>query len=655
MQRVLILDNEISFIVRLRKALESQNFEVKTARRPSNAYEEITAGQYDIAIIDIDFDEFEAVLKHLRTHHPKLPIILSGHSKEDVEAVQHFSVDAYINKPYVARDLITIIEWTLAQVAQHGPSEGVSNKSVTIEEPPINEDATIGDMMTALLTPDNESGVVVHTAIPDTLPESTSQLEERLLDEPPISAEDSVASRVLRLSHDDNQLKKLLHSFEAELRVRPLPSWHKLPPSEAQDKVIALLGELPPMVLPPIPSATPTQPVALPELDLIPEDPTPLSHLSMRSQQLNHELLDALAEAEDIEDSRLQAVLSQIQDSQQEEPVLQEELVPTTVKEITQSMGIVLDEEDESSSEIDEEINPEEAELTLVAQAALQLTQLSLESAAIGTMLTYDDRIIASIGDLSKPLWQDLAAQVILAWEQSDGGNTRLIYRTLERYGQVLLFSLKTTDDLILTLIFNANTPLKTIRRQAKRLTEALANVEPDALSAELGTSYPITPIKEEPSAATTLPSRPTDLRPPQDLRRTTNVAEAVSITRKDENYTGYALAWLIENEEIVLHDELQQALETWLYRIAEENLWEIIALDIQDKWINLHIEAPAKEMPNVIAETLMQQTAQAIRDTYPALRDETIPIWSEGYSILTPGRLMSEREIERFIRYSNN
>ncbi len=662
MHSVLILDGDISFIIRLRKALETQGFEVKTARRPQTAYEEIAAQTYHIAVVDIDFENFTTILKHLQASHPQLPIILSGHSEEDAIQVNRTKTQAYINKPYIARDLITIIEWTLAKVSHtdHISEQGNANedwldRASLIEEPPIDESATIGDMMAALLqNPDHD--LLIGENPPDSLPESTAQLVQNLwINEPPILPEDSVASRVLRLSNDDAQLANLLHLKPPAFTILPLPSWQTPPTADEQAKILTLLGEIPHMILPPPTnaSAAMTQPLGLPEIDLIPEDPTPMPDRVQRVDRLNLDLLDALAEAEHAEDTRLQAALQNINTISTDPITLlepaQERLVATTVQEITQSMGIVLDDvEDES----DNSLLPteDEAEATLVAQAALQLTQLSLESAAIGTLLTYDGRIIANIGDISKSVWQDVAAQINAAWRQSDGSNTRLVYRMLDRHGQVLMFSLKTADDLTLTLIFSANTPLKVIRRQAKRITEALANVEPDALSAELGTALA---VLEEPPAAITTPSRPTDLKPPAELGTTVVVAETTpKPPRDDSSYAGYALVWLLQNQIIVVDDSFKTALEIWLKRIAEDELWEIVAVDIQEGWINLHIEAPAKILPSDIATTLMRQTEQAIYDAYATLRETASPIWSDSYSILTPGRLMHEREIERFVRY---
>lgn len=658
MQRVLILDGDISFIVRLRKALETQDFEVKTARRLSAAYEEIEAQAYDIAVVDLTFEDFVSVLDHLRAHHPYIPIILSGRTEEDAVYVNRVNANAYINKPYVARDLMTIIEWTLAKIASGEADTDPTGLDFATDEPTLDESATIGDMMTAWLNT-SENDVVVGDFPPDSLPESTAELAQNVgqntIEEPPVSIEDSVASRVLRFSHDDTQVAHLWQPTGPDIMVKPLPSWQVPPTPDDQAKILDLLGELPQLILPPQANAigTPTRPVSLPEIDLVPEDPTPMPDLVRRADQLNIDLLEALAEAEDAEDSRLQATLRGLSkaggvDTASSDPS-QEQLVSASVKEITQSMGIVLDT-DEADDMPAATISEAEAEATLVAQAALQLTQLSLESAAIGTMLTYEGRMIANIGDLTATIWHDVATQIAAAWEQSDGSNTRLVYRMLDRHGQVLMFSLKTADDLILTLIFSANTPLKVIRRQAKRITEALANVELDALSVELDSSHT---LPEAPPAATTSPSRPTDLKPPADLRKATSTADAVTKPpREDGNYTGYALVWLIQNQTLSIDETFKDALSTWLARIADEELWDIVDLDIQEGWVNVHIEVPAKTLPSAIATTFMRQTEQATYDAYADLRAQAAPIWSESYSILTPGRLMDEREIERFIRY---
>lgn len=659
MRSVLIIDNDISFIVRLRKALETQQFMVKTTRRLAAAQTELSENTFEIVVIDIAFDEFEAALHAVRAQNFELPIILSGRSESDAIKVNFYKAQAYINKPYIARDLMAIIEWTLAKSIN---ITALDDDALDINEPPINEDATIGDMFTDWVSA--EEPIARGDSRPTELPESTSALDQQLAaEEPPFASGDSVASRVLRFSNNESQVASLIKPREsAAIEVQPLPSWHTPPTAEEQAKLIALLGELPPQTLPATSNAllANTQPLALPEIDLIPEDPTPMPDFMQRSDRLNDDLLAALADAEDAEDSRLQAALRNMSpaSSLMETMPTQDELVSTSVKEITQSMGIVL--EDEVSDTLAEEEDEPDTELeaaTLVAQAALQLTQLSLESAAIGTMLTYDGRIIGNIGDLGPVVWQDLATQINAAWQQGDSSNTRLVYRMLERHGQVLLFSLRTADDLVLTLIFSASTPLRMIRQQAKRITEALADVEPDALSAELQNNVPrvqpTTDTHEEPPAAITTPSRPTGLKPPPHRDEVVKQTETdTTKPRAAEPYDGYALLWLVQNTALEMNEDVRLTITTWLNRVAEENLWDIINVEIQDEWINLHVEVPTDVLPSEFANVFMKRTQQALKDTFAHLADEQ-SLWSEDYSVLTPGRLMSNNEIERFIRYS--
>lgn len=695
--RVLIIDPEISFIVRLRKALDAQQFEARTVRRPMAALEEIKAATYDVAVIDIEMGSLEEIYQTLREYHPKLPVILSGRSEKDAEIVNQMGAQAYINKPYIARNLIAIIEWTLARVKIHPVQQMLDQyweevqaeedsklPRLKLDEPALPEGSTLADLLKNLgeadtFDPDyiDEDEIAPHqpTPPPMTLPESTAALQTGpIIDEPPLKPGDSVASQVLRLSNSasdaDRVLMEAMNASSAP-PIRALPSWNTPMPEQDLQKIEDVIGLVPPFVLPPQTVTTydsiSTRPLQIPPIDLSREQDTPLPPTQTPDDVPDEALLQALVAAEDAADTGLQEALRNFEDRQIDYlPPEQERLVEATVNEITQSMGIMLaDEADDTDDEAD-----------IIGNAALRLTQLSLESTAQGTLLSNGMRIISKNGDLSDETWRDVVAEVADAWQQGNQSSTRLLYRKFKATGQVLLFSTLTVHNLALTMIFSANTSLKIIRRQAKDITEALLEMPDESVEVDhhdsaaprepspqtitddnslADTAEPAEAIDRASPAARTTPSRPTGLRAPNELKaaidKITPPEDQQRPARTPGSYTGYALLWLVQNENYALEGDLASAMERWLARSAIANDWDIIDVEIRPSWVNLHIEVPVNTLPSDVIGTLMTQTAQAMQDAKPN-GTENRALWSESYSVTTPGRLLQEREIERFMRF---
>jgi DNA-binding response OmpR family regulator/REP element-mobilizing transposase RayT len=683
--RVLIIDPEISFIVRLRKALEAQHFTARTVRRPLAAIDDIQSDTFDIAVLDLEIDELQHIYDTLRHHHPTLPVIISGRSEKDAEMVNQLGAQAYINKPYIARNLIAIIEWTLARLEAEPmqrlidqfwedvqAEEDEQLPRLQISEPPLPEESTIGDILRSIseqngyAQPEDEAlddeatPTSQPTPPPHSLPESTAALRGPIqIDEPPISPEDSVASQVLRLSSNAEDADRvLIHTASAidGPTVRPLPSWQTALSQTEEDLIRAVIGIVPDSILPPqqqemiegTPYTSGTRPIFAPPVDL----------------QAEHDA-DELEEA----DTGLQLALQNLTPRPEHEPASPEDdvLIEATPGEITHSMGIVLDDDDETDSAdapSDEDI---------VADAALRLTQLSLESSALGTLLTDGTRVVGKNGDLNEQTWRDIIAEVIDAWQtgESNGqSSTRLLYRKFKATGQVLLFSTQTVQGLVLTMIFSASTALKVIRRQATRIADALETMpeeadtrapaadDTDDMQDAIPTEAPAPPAPSSPDeapAAVTAHSRPTDLRPPDAMRGSAASTTQADRPRRDPGtYTGYAMLWLVLNQDYPLEGELAAAMERWLHRSATEQEWDIIAVDIHPGWVNMHIEIPVNTSPAVVVSTLMAYTTTALHDAFPDANGNGArqPLWSESYSVMTPGRLMEDKEIERFIRF---
>lgn len=657
--RVLVVDPDIGFIVRLKQALEELEYTVRAVGRPKAALTAFEQDEFDIAIVDTRLESLDTLIQLIQEL--AIPIVMSIDKPTDTELPEQFGIEYTIHKPYVARDLLPLIKKAT------GPKPIIQRLQTRIVEPPIEKDATIGDVI-ATLTEDEfyqatESGGEDNQSLPpDTLPESGVQPLVTPLDdvEPPFREDDSPASAVLKMSNDAEALDTILvnmHSWVNQIQrwhVRPLPSWQTPNTSEEIAKIEAIIGSFQQAIqqltepeAPPF--GAPTQPVAPLNIDLDREDTGAFTPLPQITQALHPELVEALANAEDIES--LTAVI------QQHIPELGDfsDLLPTSVEEITQAMGVVI-APDDSETDIEEVENTEAPptivetvdtspdtqaaeelirEIDLVAHAALQLTQFSLESIAKGTILTQNGLTIARSGNFPPDIWQIIVEAIHTAWERDGNPQTRLIYRDIEGIGNALIFSTRTLNNLVLNMIFSADTSLRIIRQQTARLMQALVSI-------------PLQEIPEEPPAATTKPSRPTDMKPPQGW---TEAAEALTEKppRTPGTYVGYACLWLTQQPLVT---EWKDTLARWLERAATSHDWDVKAVEVNEQWVNLHVEVPTQANPGHVITTLMQETAQSLGNALNNDPEALTHLWAEGYSITTPGRLLAPHEIERFVAY---
>lgn len=119
---------------------------------------------------------------------------------------------------------------------------------------------------------------------------------------------------------------------------------------------------------------------------------------------------------------------------------------------------------------------PAPAWLQDVNRAAQYLTSLTLESSAEAALLMRGQQLIAFAGQCSKADADELATIVAANWakdgDSSQGAQVRFL--RLSSGADYLVYSTLAAQEVVLSMAFQAETPLGQIRKQAKRATEAL-------------------------------------------------------------------------------------------------------------------------------------------------------------------------------------
>ncbi len=250
-----------------------------------------------------------------------------------------------------------------------------------------------------------------------------------------------------------------------------------------------------------------------------------------------------------------------------------------------------------------------------IAQLALNLTQVSLEVSAEGTILTRNNSIIALAGHLSQQDTIELGAVINNDWG-TGGQGARLRFITLPSSGkEYMLYSTGTEDDLILSMIFAGSTPLRVIRQQGQRLVKALGEV-PEVKP----TSVAITP------------------------------AQRRDIQAVEEALEPYAYVWLVRDPEQRLNSAVVQSITAGLMTQLSELRWQIEQLQVQDEYIYLYANVPGETPSYAVIRELKQRAASIAQKQDSNL--EAQGLWADSYLVLSPGRELAPDEIQEFVDF---
>jgi REP element-mobilizing transposase RayT/CheY-like chemotaxis protein len=116
-------------------------------------------------------------------------------------------------------------------------------------------------------------------------------------------------------------------------------------------------------------------------------------------------------------------------------------------------------------------------------KAAQHLTRLTLESSAQAALITRGDSadtLWAYAGQLSQGAAKELAVTVTRHWDGQKGSDLLRFVRLEATKAEHMLYATRLADDVVLALVFDAETPFSTIRSQAGQLVNRLSTQSPE-------------------------------------------------------------------------------------------------------------------------------------------------------------------------------
>ena len=221
--------------------------------------------------------------------------------------------------------------------------------------------------------------------------------------------------------------------------------------------------------------------------------------------------------------------------------------------------------------------NPALTWLQDVSKAAQHLTRLTLESSAQAALITRGEHLWAYAGQLSQNAANELAVTVTRHWDGQKGSDLLRFVRLEATRAEHMLYATRIADEVVLALVFDAETPFSTIRSQASQLADSLSitPVEEEAppVPQPVPASYDATTIPPEeyeegqiPNIAEILADVPS---PEPELKRTSVVEENVFGTRPSRS-----VPYSQESSPAIRMDELaftDQSLDETVEHVVED------------------------------------------------------------------------------------
>jgi len=341
------------------------------------------------------------------------------------------------------------------------------------------------------------------------------------------------------------------------------------------------------------------------------------------------------------------------------------------------------------------------------------LTSLSLETAAQGILIVRGEQLWAYAGQLNQPAAQEAARVVANYWSVSASG-LPCKKSDLARFvhlgstgGEYMLFATPLRGEMVLGLIFEAETPFNQIRSQTYQMARALASPEGVIRQQRGGatvrtTEPPTVPLPRYQPAhkqgsgewdenATRVPFKPLldNIPPPMP---------GLSVTKpagKKEIVQGFVDEHLLEQPELAdvketkiksvepiiaetgqqsalpvvfdlsyfclviprmpqhqMNGDLAVKLSEWVGQLCMAYGWRLEHLSIQPDFMQWVVNVVPTVAPDYLMETLRKQTSERIFAGFPELGKDNPSgdFWAPGYLILTRIEQLSDQMIQDFI-----
>ncbi len=331
-----------------------------------------------------------------------------------------------------------------------------------------------------------------------------------------------------------------------------------------------------------------------------------------------------------------------------------------------------------------------------VNRAAQHLTRLTLESSAQAALITHQEKLWAYAGQLPQTAARELAEAVSRYWDRQNGSDLVRFIRLESTHAEHMLYATSLGAEMVLALVFDAETSFTTIRNQASRLVRSLSNpseeddsdlppnltpiaeiladvpppnppqefqaeLQSGMLEYDLGPTRPIASHREtspsvppitahlEINLEDTLaaPARQRESKPEETLEDmdatlpspTTELARKIvlePVSPSAYNLT-YACLLIPRFAHHHLTGDLAERLSNWMPQLCVAYGWRLEYLAIRPDYLQWIVNVPPPTPPSYVMRVVRQQTSTRILEDFSRLKKENPSgdFWAPGYLIM--------------------
>lgn len=634
---LMIVDPDLQFALRIKGALDGMpDFAARVCGSANAALEALQSDPQDVAIIDFDVlgmptSELVAALRIIQ---PSLFILVSPRTNAQGAQISNLDVQGSITKPYFARQLIPVLREAAAAKYRFEWRSVQSQNAHAKRHPPLLPPAEP-------LQPDATFQRIMETGRIDA---HLIDTDKRTPAAEPVTTIAELVTGKTPAHQPAQPLPETGHDTARGKAVSTAPPTILPEASDLPD--LSDLNELADIFGPPPDSEV----IAKIALEVVTDAATPLDQVNV------------------------ERVVFMVND----------ELSHTQAHSATQSIPVWSDAPDQLATPVE----PADQAASLAAQ----FTQLIIDAAALGLIISRPGQVVHHVGEFPASLIPEVLAQIDKLWAKTlavedDLGMPPQFFKliTLENGADLALFSMPTVETMRLSLLFNANTTSQVINRLAKQIHAALLAVpemplatEPPAepaqnVSPERATNASTTverSLLDSSRQTTPPPSAPDRLPAPDQTPDPATLADSSApviqpvmqsflqpapstspqsdaslvvppVKKLVANQTAYGLLWLPAAAalDLVVRNNVKQ----WLHAVTVQQEWQLISVDADARYIYVELALPDATPATLAAETLMRETAALAQNS---------DLWRESYFVSLPPHAPTPQTVANLIAF---
>ena len=336
--------------------------------------------------------------------------------------------------------------------------------------------------------------------------------------------------------------------------------------------------------------------------------------------------------------------------------------------------------------------------LSDVTRAAQHLTRLTLESSAQAALITRKDQLWAYAGQLPQSATRELTETVSRYWDRQEENDLVRFVHLASTRAEHMLYATRLTQNMVLSLIFDAETPFSTIHTQANKLVHSLSNSPAEKQNGLLHT--------EDDTASILLPASSSLQKPLNGLNPAPPVKNHLAPTEETESsidtdkvFESPAVSWknrvkknitaMGETEEthsnsknsevrrIVLESvsssvynldyscllvprfpqhlligDLSDRLSDWVQETCIAFGYRLEYISVRPEYLQWVVNVPPTTSPGQLMRIKRQRTSEKIFEEFPRFSKENPSgdFWAPGYLILGGSQPPQIQVIKEFI-----